>query len=221
MIGREWLPADDIFLVRSMDETFASLTAGASKRTTVTPTGFESTRTSAIPLRSLMPDQVTTGVEMRWLAGEGPAAWEIRGISGVDRVGDAVAIGLSLANGTPAAEPDGQSGDPIPLDPLDPLVELATTDGVTVALPLSRWGALPPPLVVTLVKSELLAGLATMDVALGAPPERVLQSYQIPLADYVAADPAFRPDRLESLRLVIDRTRGGSLWVAEVGLIVD
>lgn len=60
-----------------------------------------------------------------------------------------------------------------------------------------------------------------MDVALDAPPERVLQTFEIPLAAYTAADPAFRLERLEALRLVIDRSVAGGLWVAEAGLIVD
>jgi hypothetical protein len=217
MAGREWLPSDDLYLVRSMDETFVPLT-GASGGTTVTTSGFESARTTAVPLRALLPDQLTIGTELQWTAAEGTATWEARGLSAIERAGELVAIGVSLANGTLPPTSDGAASD---LLPLDPIVELTTTDGVTVAIPLSRWGALPPPLEVSLVKSELLAGLSSMDAALGAPPERVLQTYEIPLAAYAAADPAFRPERLEAMRLIVDRSVAGSLWVAEAGLIVD
>ena len=106
------------------------------------------------------------------------------------------------------------------MDPLDLQVELTTSDGVTVALPLSRWGAIPPPLAVRLVKDELVASLSVMDVGLGAPVELVLQSYEIPFAEYAASDPTFDPRHVTGLRLMIDRTIGGCLWITEVGLLV-
>lgn len=216
MLGRDWLPPDDIFLVRSSDDSFVPLTtAGASQGVpgaTVTTTGFDVSGSRAVPLRSLLPDQVTIGTLLRWSPGSTPAAWELRGIGAVEAVEGISArssLTFALANGS---APDGSA------DPLDLLVEARTTDGVTVRLPLSRWGALPPPLEVTLVKSRELARLSSMDVALDAPAEQVLQTYAIPVADLVAADPAFRPERLEALRLVVTRTTAGVIWITEVGV---
>ena len=95
---------------------------------------------------------------------------------------------------------------------------MATADGVTVALPLSRWGALPPPLTVQLSKSPLVDALGGLDLEVNAPVEHVLQRYAIRLSEFAAADPAFRVERIASFRIVFDRSSAGSAWVAEVGL---
>jgi dienelactone hydrolase len=215
MAGREWLPADDIYLVRSSDDAFVPLTNADGGRgvegVTVTRDGFTTAVTSALPLRSLLPDQLTRATNLRWIAGSTPAAWRLDGIANVAAPpARALAIRLSLANGLDAG------ADP---RPLDLLVELTTTDGVTVALPLSRWGALPPPLEVRLVKDGPLPAVSGMDAAREVPVERVLQTYELPLADFAGADGAFRPERVAALRLVVDRTAAGSLWIAEVGIV--
>jgi hypothetical protein len=99
-----------------------------------------------------------------------------------------------------------------------PLVELTTSDGVSVAIRLSRWGALPPPLTTQLSKSPVIDALGGLDLSLTQPVERVLQTYAIPFAAFAAENPAFRPDRVASVRLLVDRATAGALWVAEVGL---
>ncbi|HEX2626330.1 MAG TPA: hypothetical protein VHL56_05450, partial [Candidatus Limnocylindrales bacterium] len=213
MVGREWLPEDDIYLVRSSDDTLVPLTTSGASRgvgdVVVTTSGFDTTRSRLVPLRSLLPDQLTTGTELRWSTGQGTASWEARGIASIDGAGQATALTFALANGTPIGGGAGR---------LDPLVEVSTTDGVTVRVPLSHWGALPPPLEVNLVKSELLAHLSSMDLALDAPPEIVLQTYELRLDELAAADPAFRPEHVDALRLIVDRAEAGALWVTEVGL---
>jgi hypothetical protein len=216
MLGREWLPPDDIYLVRSAGDPVSALLSGHGGRgvdgITVTASGFESSAGRTVPLRALLPDQLTRGIELRWAVGQAPATWTVDGLGGADG-GAATGLQLSLANG--AVDHPGRPAL------LDPSVELTTTDGITVALPLSRWGALPPPLEVVLVKDELLAGLGSMDVAQGAPVERVLQTYDLPFAEFAAADPRFEPAQIASMRLVIDRRVAGSLWVAEVGLLIE
>ena len=223
MVGREWLPADDIYLVRSSDDAFVPLTTGnpasGLKGTTVTATGFDGSRSTSLPLRSILPDQGTWGVELRWAAGPSTASWEVGGIGPMVGQDDPAAIRLSLANGSLAPTDDASATARVDAAPLDLQVELVSTDGVSVSLPLSRWGALPPPLRVQLAKSELLASLSMMDLALDAPVERVLQTYELPLADFVAADPAFDPARLAAIRLVVDRSSAGALWVSEVGFV--
>lgn len=217
MTGREWLPADDIYLVRSSDDAFLPLTLGdpahGVEGVTVSNTGFAQIVGALIPLRALLPDGGTRAVEVGWTAGPEPAIWQLNGVDAVAPDDGPAAIHLSMANGSLEAERSG--------GPLDLVVELMTTDGVRVALPLSRWGALPPPLTVRLAKDGLLAGVGSMDLALDAPVERVLQSYELPLADFAAADARFDPNRLGAVRLVIDRSTAGSLWISEVGIVVD
>jgi hypothetical protein len=211
MVGRDWLP-DDIYLVRSLDGSFEPLTDADPSRPLdgidMTEDALVSRRVGPIPLRALQPDQGMSGLLLRWDAGAGEAAWGLTGLDGRVEAAGATELRLALANGS----------DPSDARPLDPIIELTTTDGVTVALPLSRWGALPPPLTVSLTKNELLRSAAGIDLSVRSPVERILQTYAIPLADAEAIDPAFRADHLSAFRLRIDRATSGGLWVAEVGL---
>ena len=214
MVGREWLPVEDIYLVRSGDEDFVPLTTGDPSRgrdgTTVSAVGFAPVRAFALPLRTLLPDQGTTAVELRWAAAGGSAVWAVENIEQRAGAGIPVAIRFALANGA-TEEGDGE--------PLLMEIELATTDGVRVALPIAQWGALPPALAARLAKDDLVAGLSSMDLARGAPVERVLQSYELPMSDFTGAEPAFDPARLSAVRLVVNRSTAGALWVTEVGLV--
>jgi hypothetical protein len=171
--------------------------------------GFESSRAVAMPLRAFGPNQGTRGLELRWSAVGGAASWSLRGFEArVAGLADPI-LHLSLANG---AEPTMGAGI------LDPLVELTTTDGVSVALPLSRWGSLPPPLTTQLSKNGLLDTLGGLDLSTSSPVEHVLQSYAIPISEFALENAAFSPERVGSVRLVFDRQAAGCAWLAEVGL---
>jgi Chlorophyllase enzyme len=212
MTGREWLP-EDIYLVRSVDGNVEPLTLSDPMQPadglSVTADGFVSQRSSALPLRAIQASQGTRGVELRWDAGGGEASWRLAGLDSRLAALAGPELHLSMANGTEPAPGAGV---------LDPGVELSTSDGVSVTLPLSRWGALPPPLTVQLSKSGVIDALGGIDLSVSAPVEHVLQTYAIPFADYAAADAAFRPERVTSVRLVVDRASAGAIWLAEVGL---
>ena len=225
MTGREWLP-DDVYLVRSDDGGTAALvdvegSGGAAPGLTMVTTGLTSARGGLLPLRALQDDQGARGAVLAWEAGAGEAAWGVSGIAGTGLAagaGGAPELRLALANAT---APSGGGAMSAPGTALDPLVALTTTDGVTVALPLSTWGALPPPLATRLVKNGLTAELAKvsgLDLTLRAPADVVIQGYAIPLAAFAAADPAFVPERLDAVELRIPRGAGGRLAVATFGL---
>ncbi len=62
---------------------------------------------------------------------------------------------------------------------------------------------LPRPLATRLVTRDLLASLAALtglDLSMSSPLEHVVQSYAIPLADFVAVDASFDPTRVASRR---------------------
>lgn len=216
MVGREWLPEDDIFLVRSVEAGVAPLIQADPSQPiagiSVDQERLDSAVARAIPLRALQPDQGTRGVRIAWSAGEGAAAWGLTGLAATGLAASATDIRIALANGSEPS-PDGEPGPS-----LDPIVELTTIDGASVGLRLDRWGALPPPLVVDLTKSDLLTGLAGIDLSVRSPVERVLQTYVIPLAAFEAVDPEFHADRLDAIHLRIGRAGAGALWIAEVGL---
>ena len=48
--------------------------------------------------------------------------------------------------------------------------------------------------------------------------EMVLQTYVMPLADFVQASPQFDPRRLRSIRLVFDRLTAGTVVVDDIGV---
>ena len=222
MAGREWLP-DDIYLVRSDDGSGTPLVdvanAGGPARALATVSeGFSSAQESQLPLRALQDTQGGRAVTLEWEIGPGAATWGASGLAkaGGPQPASASELRLALANATTPPTPNEQ----VPAG-LDPLIVVTSTDGVTVALPLSTWGALPPPLTARLVKNDLLATLSSisgLDVALRSPAEVVVQSYRIPLAAFCAADPAFVPARLGSVTLRIPKERAGRLAVAEFAL---
>ncbi len=245
MVGRAWLPSD-VYLVRSDDGTATPLVDPASGTVplvdgaSIEKEGLGPVATIEAPLRGLQNGQGAKTYVLRWTAGTGPATWRLAGLERAAPaiVADAASeLRLELANGTLASDdPDPTAGAgtatpagasaaelaaPAGATALDPEVVLATTDGVTVGLPLSRWGALPPPLPSRLVKSDLLAGLAALtglDLSMTSPVERVVQAYAIPLADFVAAGPAFDPSRLSSIALRLPRATPGALYLAGLGI---
>jgi dienelactone hydrolase len=221
MAGRSWLP-EDVYLVRSDDGTSTPLVdagrAGGPALTgiTIVRERLAGSRSAMLPLRALQDGQGGKAVRLEWDAGDGSAAWGVAGLARAEngpRLSDRAELRMELGNTT-------DPGDPA-AGPLDPIVEATTTDGVTVALPLSTWGALPPPLVTRLVKSDLsatLAGVSGLDLSLRLPAEQVVQSYAIPLADFAMADPAFVPERLDAVVLRIPRSTAGGLAVAGFGV---
>ena len=48
--------------------------------------------------------------------------------------------------------------------------------------------------------------------------ELVLQTYVMPLADFVTASPQFAPDKLKAIRLVFDRAVVGTIILDDIGV---
>jgi dienelactone hydrolase len=215
MVGREWLP-DDIVLVRSLEGTARPLTTidpgSPIDGVTVVRDGVDHAIAIPIPLRALQPEQAMRGLRIDWMAGDGSATWGLAGLNGaVDApISGSTELRFALADGSPSDT--GRS------KPMEVIVEVVTTSGMRASLSLSRFGALPPPLPVRLVKHELLTQMSAWDVSLRDPAERVLQSYAIPLSAFEAAEPAFRPEDIDRFELHVPRTSDGAIWLAEVGL---
>ncbi|HEX2915727.1 MAG TPA: hypothetical protein VH186_33505 [Chloroflexia bacterium] len=98
---------------------------------------------------------------------------------------------------------------------LDLSIELITSDGVKVRLPLSQFAAIHPPLVTQLKKLDLLDSVAKAGKS-----EIVLQSYQITLRAFMASNPDFQPATLRQIRFVFDRVPQGEIYLDNIGLEV-
>jgi hypothetical protein len=214
MTGREWLP-EDIILVRSASAGAVGLTGASpdqpAEGLTITSDGLTASAARVLPLRALQPDQVTRAVQARWTPAADRAVWAVSGIANLQVTPDrSTEVRFALADGT--------VGEGTTTPRLDIEVEVVDGDGTTVALPLDAFGALPPPLPVHLAKHDLLQATTTIDISLRTPVERVLQTYAIPLAAFAAVDPAFSVETLDAIRLRIDRSTAGALWIADLSL---
>ncbi len=105
------------------------------------------------------------------------------------------------------AERDQREGK----EPLDLSIELVAEGGATVRLPLSQFRQLPIPL-----RSHFTKFGDEKDIY-GDDWEPVLQTFELPLAAFAAAQPDFDPALLEEIRFVFDRSPEGVVLLDDVG----
>jgi hypothetical protein len=96
---------------------------------------------------------------------------------------------------------------------IDFTVELVDANNVTARLPLTRFGAPRRPL-----ETHVLRRADREQSQFANTYELVLQTYVMPLADFVAVSPQFAPDKLKSIRLVFDRAVAGTVIVDDIGV---
>lgn len=113
----------------------------------------------------------------------------------------------------PAAKAPERKGKPPEPPPVDLTVELEDAAGTVARLPLSRFGPVRRPLETHILRRGDREKQAFRNLY-----ELVLQSYTIPLADFVAAEPRFEPARLRRVRLLFDRVDAGTVLVDEIGV---
>jgi hypothetical protein len=97
--------------------------------------------------------------------------------------------------------------------PIDLTVELVAANGHSARLPLSHVHPIQPLLHVTFTKWP-----AWERRHYKSPTEPVLQTYEIPLSDFVAANPHFDPGWLRQIRFRFDRTPAAVILLDDVGL---
>jgi hypothetical protein len=96
---------------------------------------------------------------------------------------------------------------------IDFTVEAVDANGVTARLPITRYGVPRRPL-----ETHVLRRADREKSQFANTYEIVLQTYVMPLADFVAASPQFAPDKLVSIRLVFDRAPVGTIILDDVGV---
>jgi len=117
--------------------------------------------------------------------------------------------------GLPGPDRDGPGCGEDPQEakaPIDLTVELVAADGRSARLPLSHVHPIQPILQVTFTKCPSWERLKYR-----SPTEPVLQTYELPLSNFVQANPDFDPGRLKQIRLCFDRTRTAVILLDDVG----
>jgi dienelactone hydrolase len=95
---------------------------------------------------------------------------------------------------------------------IDLTIELVASDGCVARLPLSHVAPLQPALHVTFTKWAYWEHSRNKSAV-----EPVLQTYEIPLSDFVQANPTFTPSRLREIRFRFDRMATRVLLLDNVG----
>ncbi len=96
--------------------------------------------------------------------------------------------------------------------PVDFTVELIAADGATARLPLSHFFPVQPILKVQFTKWGYFDQQAYKSAT-----ESVFQTFELPLAAFVAANPKLDLSRLKNIRFCFDRTESGVIAIDEIG----
>ncbi len=96
-------------------------------------------------------------------------------------------------------------------EPLELSVELATADGQTARFPLSHFRTVSPILKAKYTKFKTESNIY------GKAYEPTLQLFELPLSIFNESFPDFRPERLNSIRFVFDRSPEGVIILDRVG----
>lgn len=229
-VGRRWLP-DEIYVTRYRDAGFRPV-ADFEEDVDVTSASLAGARWSGRDLVTWREAEIEfrsgSGRDDHavFLGWRGPASYALElppgSAGGEELSGDAyLALSLAATDETPKTSADDGETDDGDEDsdaskdsasPWDLTLELTTTDGVTVGLPLSRFRALPPPLPSRFTRWGML------NKKRYAATEIVFQDFEIPLAAFTDAEPGFDPSQLSSIRFVFDREpESGVVVLDDVG----
>jgi hypothetical protein len=96
--------------------------------------------------------------------------------------------------------------------PVELTIEAVDADGDVARVPLSRYGAPRRPLEIQVMRRGVRETQRFANKY-----ELVLQTYVVPMADFVRAEPRFDASRLTAVRFVFDRTIAGTVIIDDVG----
>jgi dienelactone hydrolase len=212
--ARDWLP-DDVIVTQYKDAGFIPVMTndpgapGVLKVPSegVRVEGVTASRVAARELRDGNTGVPNRGTVLEWDAGQAPRlslALPPEEVSGWGLTTDD-ALSFTLVNlmdgGTPGAV----------------AVELTSANGAMARQPLADFGPLPPPLPAQLTKADWVAAAPGIQMTLATPYERVDQTFDLPLAAFVAANPDFAPRQLTTITVLFDGAAAGQVMLDEVG----
>lgn len=212
--ARDWLP-DDAIITQYQGADFIAV--DTNERGAVgdldipdgraTAEGMSAWRPAERTLRDGQTTVPNRGMALEWEAGNSPAySLELpAGAAEKWALTPDHALTFTLASMMDAGTPGAVA------------VELETAGGTTVRLPLDQFGPLQPTLPVQLTKADWVAKAPGIELTTAVPYERVDQTFDLPLAAFAAADPAFRPQELSAIRFLFDGRVDGKLMLDEIG----
>jgi dienelactone hydrolase len=201
--ARQWLPKT-LYIDRYLDSSnklIADFSEDSDLTTTTLPGGriegrnLTEWREGKIPFRN--GDRGYNGVFLGWNAGP-TASYAFTLPAGLMHEDSILTMSIAVT--------DEDS-------PADFTVALESDDSAQVRLPVSRFRVLRPSIPVRFTKLEYLDRLLYKE-----PSEPVFQSVEMPLRDFMGADPRFNPKRLTRMRLIFDRTPASSLLISQISL---
>lgn len=216
--GQHWLPAENILLTRYQDDSFIPLQTfknvadkerikveGAALKVS----GFSKWGLENLTLRDGTTAQNMTVARLEWSAGSEPA-YAISLPAGA-----AEGWGLTTADQITFSMTHAQPGQ----KDLEVVIELVDANGVIASLPLSSVAPIQPLLVTRLAKTDWLGSLLLPNLQFATPWEKMLQTYCLPLAEFVNANPAFDPARLRAITLRFSAGQGGQVYLDAIGFL--
>jgi hypothetical protein len=214
-VGEKWLP-DTILISRYEDSTqqvVCNYEEDLDLESTTVPGGtihganLSSWRENGLTFRN-DDSKNNNAVMLGWSPQHGEASYEIglpAGLSERWKLSRNSSLLLSVANAAGGNDPSAEQ-------PVDFSVELIDAAGVMTRMPLSRFGPVLPAIEVKLTKwpyfEQRLFRRSTV---------QMLQTYELPIEEFQAASPRFRPDKLRNIRFVFDRSRNGQIIMDDIG----
>ncbi|MEP6689896.1 MAG: MFS transporter [Gemmatimonadaceae bacterium] len=114
--------------------------------------------------------------------------------------------------GRPPKKPDAKKAEP-DTTPVDITIALVDASGVVARVPLSRYGAVRRPL-----ETHVYRRASREESQFANQFEYVLQTYAIPVADFVKEQPSFDAKKIVSVRWIFDRLAAGTIILDDVGI---
>jgi hypothetical protein len=212
--AQAWLP-DDVVVTQYMDAGFVPVDTnerGGPSDLDLTggQAATEDMATWRVEKRTLRDGATTVpnrGMFLEWVAGGAPAyTLELPpGAAAGWALSPGHALSFTLVNRMDESAPGRV------------IVELETTGGATARLPLDQFGPLQPALPARLAKADWIARTPDYSLATGTAVEYVDQTYNLPLAAFIAAAPGFDPAELTAVRFLFDGSADGRVMLDDVG----
>jgi len=219
--GQAWLP-DTIYIYQYQDSAthmVSTYEEDVDLRSTTLPggslTGENLTIWREQPAQAKWEDLGDQTVYLGWdaEAETTPASYVIQVLEQALTLNEASVLVFSMAdaNEDPTPEVDDKKDEEkeFAREPIDLTVEVMDSAGEAACLPLSHFSHLQSQLEGQLGKTGFMSPFPTS--------EAVLQHFEFPLGDFVAANPAFDPAHLALVRFLFDRTEAGVVVLDNVG----